>query len=171
MRIAVLGVAVGSNWFSISIPGVELDLFTAERDMLDFDFGCPVIAHPPCAQWSRLRAFSKPDSDTKALAFWCKLAVDRCGGILEHPHGSLFMRQHVGYSKCSSVNQSWFGFPGRKPTLLYCNKVRLLSHPLSFDVPPVRNISDLSSSLRSLCSVEFNTWLALSVAKSFGYVQ
>lgn len=113
-RIAVLGVDKLSSYHQVNVPGVQLDLYTAQRDMLNFNFDCPVICHPPCAQWSRLRHFANEDSHVKALAFWCLLAVNRCGGILEHPHGSLFMRRHIGYGKCISVNQSWFGFTATK---------------------------------------------------------
>lgn len=167
LDIAVLGVDSRSTYFDIEIPDVRLHLFTAERDMLNFSFDMPVIAHPPCAQWSRLRSFAKEDSDIKALAFWCLLAVKRCGGILEHPHGSLFMRTHIGYSRCVSVNQSWFGFPARKSTLLYTRKVKLLSYPLSFDLPQYSSCSDMDSRHRSRSTLAFNKWLVQSVAYSF----
>lgn len=166
IEIAVLGVCSRSTYHEIDIPGVRLHLFDKERDMLTFDFNMPVIAHPPCNQWSRLRKFSKEDETEKALAFWCLLAVNRCGGILEHPHGSSFMRTHIGYGKCNSVNQSWFGFPSRKPTLLYCKNVRLLSSPLSFDLPKYSNVSNQFSKMRSRSTLQFNTWLVESVARS-----
>lgn len=166
MQIAVLGVCAQSTYHQVHVPGAELILFDKQRNMLNFDFSMPVICHPPCQQWSRNRTFAHPDEVEKSLAFWCLLAVTRCGGILEHPHGSLFMRNHVGYSRCVSVNQSWFGFPARKSTLLYCNRTRLESFPLSFDLPAT-SVTDLHSSVRSRSTLSFNTWLVESVVKSF----
>ncbi len=166
MRIAILCADKLSEYYNVKVQGVTLDIYTQERDMLNFNFDAPVIAHPPCAQWSRLRTFAKHDSEVKALAFLCKLAVDKCGGIVEHPHGSLFMRKHIGYGKCISVNQHWFGFRAKKSTLLYCNKVTLLSHPLSFDLPTCNNISHANKCVRSRSTLEFNTWLVESVYNS-----
>lgn len=166
MKIAVLGVCASSSYFDLVVPGADLVLFDKEKDMLNFDFDMPVICHPPCAQWSRLKHFSIPNSEDKALAFWCKLAVEKCGGILEHPHGSSFMRCHVGYGKCISVNQSWFGFPARKPTLLFPVKVQLNSFPLNFDsVNP--KAMQMHSSVRSRSTLAFNRWLVESVRDSF----
>lgn len=159
MKIAILCAATNSNYFNISIPGLELDIYDVNKCAYSFKFDCPVIAHPPCAQWSRLRNFSHYKPFEKYLAPFCKYAVDKCGGIMEHPSGSYYMRNFVPRLSTYSINQSWFGYPGQKKTLLYFNRYKPIQHPLSFNLPPVNNISSLSSNLRSLTSVSFNTWL------------
>lgn len=158
MRIAVLGVAERSNYHKLHFPGHEIILFDKAKDMRNFQFDSPVIAHPPCAQWSRCRNFAYDNPEEKALAFFCLQAVQVCGGILEHPHGSQFMREFVGFENCISVDQHWWHFPARKRTLLYFSQVKPLSFPLNFDA--IKQTSyDLRHDSRSRTTIEFNTWL------------
>lgn len=61
------------------------DLYDADRDARTFDLAAPVIAHPPCRAWGRLRQFAKPRDDERDLAVWAMWVVRHCGGVLEHP--------------------------------------------------------------------------------------
>lgn len=121
-RVAALCVAPRSLYKKI--PFVEA--YDASRDARSFPGGLPVVAHPPCAQWSRLRGFAKPDPDLASLALFCLEHVRREGGVLEHPYPSLFFRRYLpapGHFDCGGftiiIDQSWFGFPTRKRTQLY----------------------------------------------------
>ena len=123
-RVAVLFAATPSVYDAL--PG--LDVYNAARDARTFPGGMPVVAHPPCAQWGRLRAFARDDQAERDLAPWALDQVQRWGGVLEHPFASVLWRHRAlpapgtrdrfgGFSL--PVNQNWFGHRARKPTLLY----------------------------------------------------
>ena len=128
--ISVLGVMPGSNYYKIE----GLDLWDKERNAYNFKGNNMVICHAPCQQWSRLKAFAKPDHDEKNLAYFCWDVVNRNGGIFEHPAGSSFFKEvNADRKKMFKVNQSWWGFGAKKETILYCHNVKLLSYPLCFN--------------------------------------
>lgn len=57
------------------------------RDARLYGGPCPIVAHPPCGPWGRLRHLyrgSEHDCAPRAVA-----QVRRWGGVLEHPAGSL----------------------------------------------------------------------------------
>lgn len=107
-----------------------VDCYDIERDARTFDLSCPVIAHPPCRSWSRMRHFSRPRPDEKDLARWAVFVVRHCGGVLEHPSGSALFRE-LGLPAPSTpvrdsfggwvlpVSQKWFGHRAEKRTWLY----------------------------------------------------
>lgn len=68
------------------IPGV--DVWDINRDARNWPGGTPVIAHPPCRAWGRLRKLANPRPDEKALAIFALSKVRENGGVLEHPSGS-----------------------------------------------------------------------------------
>lgn len=72
-----------------TLPGVEV--YDKERNAHTFQGGCPVVAHPPCRGWGRLRAFAKPEPGELDLAIW---AIDQ-------------VRKWGGY--WSTQNQAYFG--------------------------------------------------------------
>ncbi len=115
-----------SDSFYKSLPGC--DVFDIERDARTFQGGSPVVAHPPCRAWGRLRALANPRPDEKALALWAVEQVRRFGGVLEHPAGSTL------WAACDlpapgtvdafggwtlPIFQSSFGHRAEKPTFLY----------------------------------------------------
>ena len=69
-----------------TLPGC--DVLDIERDARNWPGGCPVVAHPPCRAWGRLRAFAKPRNDEKELALLAIEHVRQFGGVLEHPAAS-----------------------------------------------------------------------------------
>uniref|UniRef100_A0AB39CET5 Uncharacterized protein n=1 Tax=Xanthomonas phage fSU1 TaxID=3238781 RepID=A0AB39CET5_9VIRU len=69
-----------------TMPGV--DAFDFDRDALTFAGGMPVVAHPPCRSWGRLRAFVTPAPGERELAIFAVDQVRRFGGVLEHPASS-----------------------------------------------------------------------------------
>jgi hypothetical protein len=160
--IPVLCVMDGSNYRSV--PG--LDLYDKDRDAYTYDGTGKTICHPPCQQWSRLKAFARADKKEKELALFCYDLVIKHGGILEHPKGSsLFKYVNADRKKMFSVQQNWWGFPCKKDTILFCNDVELLPFPLSLDLV-TKTVQDLTPRHRSLMPLSFCNYLANSVKAS-----
>lgn len=128
-----------------SLPGC--DVFDIERDARTFAGGVPVVAHPPCRAWGRLRAFAKPRHDEKDLARWAVQQVRMYGGVLEHPASSMLWpdqklpqpgeRDEFG-GWTLPVHQHWWGHRAEKATLLYivgCEPAELPPMPIRLDEP------------------------------------
>lgn len=109
-----------------TIPGV--DCYDIDRGARTFPGGMPVIAHPPCRLWGRLRQFSTAPTEEMELARHAVLMVKKWGGVLEHPAGSLLWKEQslpvpgnnidlLDYT--IDIDQSWFGYPAKKRTWLY----------------------------------------------------
>jgi hypothetical protein len=157
--ITILGVAEKSNYKLI--PG--LDLWNAKRDMRNFKGSNKVIAHPPCAQWSRFRSFARSNIAEKDLAFFCLNIVHKNGGIFEHPAGSCFFKvANINMKRVISVDQSWWGFPARKRTYLYYVHCAPCQTPLSFNAIESK-VCDLHSSSRSIMPLSFCQFLINSL--------
>jgi hypothetical protein len=86
-----------------TIPG--LDVYDIERDARTWPGGCPVIAHPPCRAWGRLRQFAKPREDEKSLGPLAMAMVRKYGGVLEHPASSTL------FAFCHAPRPGWFPDP------------------------------------------------------------
>jgi hypothetical protein len=123
-KIAVLFARSDSIYKTL--PGT--DVYDMERDALTWPGGCPVIAHPPCRAWGRLRAFANPRPGEKELALWAVDQVRAYGGILEHPASSLLWqaaclpqpgkRDEFG-GITVGIHQHTLGHRAEKKTLLY----------------------------------------------------
>lgn len=109
-----------------TIPGC--DVWDISRDARKWPGGAPVVAHPPCRAWGRLRAFAKPRPDEKDLARWAVAQVREWGGVLEHPESSTLWADqdlpkaedrdgHGGWTL--PIHQWWFGHRAQKRTWLY----------------------------------------------------
>jgi hypothetical protein len=106
------------------------DVWDIARDARNWPGGCPVVAHPPCRAWGRLRAFANPRSDEKDLARWAVAQIREHGGVLEHPaSSSLWVDQSLPRPGCGrdahggfsiAVLQKWWGHRADKATWLYC---------------------------------------------------
>lgn len=126
MKCAALFV-MGDSYYK-TIEGV--DCFDLERDALTFTGACPVVAHPPCRAWSRLRHFAKPRPGERDLAFFALDRVRSNGGVLEHPSGSELWKV-AGLPRPGTlardsfggwtlpVSQKWWGHRCEKRTWLY----------------------------------------------------
>lgn len=141
------------------IPG--LDLWNKERNAYDYSGTNPVIAHPPCQQWSKLKKFAKEDPEEKGLGPFLIDIVKRNGGVLEHPLGSDLFRYCGVNTGLYKVDQNWFGFPARKVTLLFVVGFKLLPYPIMKFVH--KGVSDLHSSQRSKMTLEFCQYLVNNV--------
>jgi hypothetical protein len=122
--VAVLFARADSTYKTL--PGT--DVWDIERDAKLWPGGAPVVAHPPCRAWGRLRKFAKPRKGERQLAIWSVRQVRRFGGVLEHPVGSLLWEKaglpapgqidaHGGWTL--PIHQNWWGHRAEKATLLY----------------------------------------------------
>jgi hypothetical protein len=109
-----------------SLP--DCDVWDIERDARNWPGGRPVVAHPPCRAWGRLRHLAKPGEGEKELALWAVKQVRKWGGVLEHPAGSTLWEasklpafgardKFGGYT--IFISQWWFGHKADKATWLY----------------------------------------------------
>lgn len=133
--IAALFVEPGGSYFDQ--PNV--DPWDAARDARTYAGPWPVVAHPPCARWSRLAgwgaAMGHGAKGSDGGCFSAALAtVRRVGGVLEHPalsaawpaHGLMKPPRSGGWVAAGDgigwtcwVDQGWYGHRAAKPTWLY----------------------------------------------------
>ncbi|MDD2540060.1 MAG: hypothetical protein PHH28_03330 [Desulfuromonadaceae bacterium] len=136
MTVAVLFARQDSVYKSL--PGC--DVFDIDRDARCYPGANPVVAHPLCRSWGRLRKFAKPRDDERDLAVFAVDQVRKYGGVLEHPLGSELwsfcdlplpgrVDSFGGFTL--GINQNWFGHRAEKKTLLYIVGV------LPGNIPPV----------------------------------
>lgn len=122
--VAVLFARSDSHYKAL--PGV--DVWDAQRDARRWQGGAPVVAHPPCRAWGRLRALAKPRHDEKDLAIFAVDQVRKHGGVLEHPaHSTLWPAAGLPYPGQRDefggwtlpIQQLWWGHRAQKDTWLY----------------------------------------------------
>lgn len=122
-RVAVLYCEARGTYSRLS----GIDLWHARRDARGYAGPDPVVAHPPCGPWGRLKRFChKQDASLAPLAV---AQVRRWGGVLEHPAWSTLWDhcrlprpgelpdEHGGWTL--EVRQVDFGHVAAKPTWLY----------------------------------------------------
>ena len=134
--IAALFVETGGVYFGL--PGV--DAWDESRDARLYAGPWPVVAHPPCARWGRYwnggpsaKVKRKLGDDDGCFAS-ALAAVNKWGGVLEHPEGSHAWRRFGllipprgggwkqsldGHSWTCCVEQGHYGHRARKMTWLY----------------------------------------------------
>ncbi len=118
----------------------NVDLWHEERDARNYQDFLPVVAHPPCQLWGNMSAVNfsrwggdhnKPGNDGGCFKFALD-AVNRCGGVLEHPAKTRAFFQYgipkpvgMGWQKIldggwvCEVWQSTYGHRANKATWLY----------------------------------------------------
>lgn len=106
-----------------------VDVWDKKRDARRFAGTGPIIAHPPCRLWGNLRTVAtKAPPEEKELGPWAVEQVRRCGGVLEHPEGSILF-EHCNCGTLGNpdkwggwilkLDQYHWGHPAAKPTKLY----------------------------------------------------
>ena len=123
-RIAVLFARADSVYKTLP----ECEVYDMARDARTYDGPWPVVAHPPCRAWGRLRTVANPRPDERNLARLAVALVREFGGVLEHPAGStLWPAQTLprpgardAWGGWTMGVQQWqFGHRAEKPTWLY----------------------------------------------------
>ena len=164
-----------------------VDVYDADRDARSFTGGCPVIAHPPCRSWGRLRNAAHIVRGEKELARFAVRAIWANSGVLEHPAGSLLWDDmglpkpgvDIGPGFTLEVNQCWWGHLAQKKTWLYfygipANQIPRLA--LSIHRPPrVINSSkaarqksgrkEVTKAQREATPIDLALWLVAAVAR------
>ena len=124
MTVAVLFARADSTYKALP----DCDVWDADRDARRWPGGCPVVAHPPCRAWGRLRTFARPRPDEMNLARLAVALVREFGGVLEHPAGSTLWKaqklprpgerdQYGGWTL--EAPQKWWGHKAEKATWFY----------------------------------------------------
>lgn len=142
--IAALFVRADSHYKAM--PGV--DAWDIERDARSWPGGCPLIAHPPCRAWGRMRDKAQPRDDERELALQAVAWVRRYGGVLEHPAWSTLWpacrlpapgKRDAWGGWTLPISQHWFGYRAEKATWLYvvgCEPRDMPAMPLNLQDPP-----------------------------------
>jgi hypothetical protein len=164
-QVSVLFVRSDSCYF-----GLGVDCWDFTRDARGYVGPGPVVCHPPCRGWGRLRHWAKPRPDEKALALFAVDCVRCYGGVLEHPYGSTLWAA-AGLPKPGHVDewggwtlvvdQGWWGHAAPKPTYLYivgCARADLAPMPVSAVRAPGRTLA-LSPADRERTPPAFAAWL------------
>lgn len=86
IKVAALYVETGGTYYGIE----TVDPWDQARDARLYQGPWPVVAHPPCARWSRLAGFCEARyglrvGDDGGCFESALAAVRRWGGVLEHP--------------------------------------------------------------------------------------
>lgn len=143
-RVAVLFARSDSVYKTIQ----GCDVWDMGRDARKWPGGCPVVAHPPCRAWGRLRGLANPRPDEKELAVFAVAQVRKFGGVLEHPEAStLWPAQGLpnpGEVDCFGgwtlpVLQFWWGHRAEKATRLYivgCSRANVPEIPFALGEAP-----------------------------------
>lgn len=132
--VAVLFARSDSHYKTL--PACEV--YDMERDARTYDGPWPVVAHPPCRAWGRLRTFAKQRPDERNLARLAVALVREFGGVLEHPAGStLWSAQSLptpgkrdafgGWTLAAP--QKWWGHKAEKETWFYVVGCEPRDHP------------------------------------------
>lgn len=126
--IAALFVETGGAYFGLE----GVDPWDVTRDARLYPGPWPVVAHPPCERWGRYwKKGLGPGADGGCFAA-ALAAVERWGGVLEHPEashawrafgidapprGGGWINTRRGWTCC--VEQGHYGHRARKATWLY----------------------------------------------------
>ena len=81
--VAVLFARADSHYKAIA----GVDVWDEARDARKWPGGAPLVAHPPCRLWAKLRQFAKAADPVmeRQLAIDAVARVRSFGGVLEHP--------------------------------------------------------------------------------------
>lgn len=131
-KVAALFVETNGPYFGLP----DVDPWDKARDARKYAGPYPVVAHPPCERWSVMgRCRGYYDGKDNGCFEAALDAVQKYGGVLEHPAHSLAWKTFdlpfpvaeggwvssmfdPGWS--CEVDQRRYGHEARKPTWLYC---------------------------------------------------
>jgi hypothetical protein len=138
-KIAALFVATNGPYFLRDY----IDCYDESRDAMTYSDSLPVIAHPPCNLWGKFALVNykrwggehnRLGNDGGKFNFALD-AVNRCGGVIEHPAHSYAWREYTlerprfgvwiksGRGWVTEVWQSAYGHKANKKTWLYAASI------------------------------------------------
>lgn len=175
-RVAVLCARKGSIYHEIS----GCDVYCKRRPLSEFVGSCPVVAHPPCRRWGRLRQFvpkSAGEESERYLAMVCADHVRHYGGVLEHPaYSTLWEAAGLPYPGQKSpegvtiaVPQHWWGHRARKSTWLFISRLQLADLPpvpYRLEGPDMREVVRMGRAEREHTPIDLARWLVEVAVKS-----
>ena len=151
-----------------SLP--QFECWDEERDAFNYTGHAPIIAHPPCRLWSRLRAFTTAPDEERFLGIAAIDYVRMYGGVVEHPYDSGLFKK-MGVPKPGFVDeyggiflvvdQFHFGYYIRKRTGLYivgCSYADIPAQPLRMELV-TRRFENLTKKQRSETTLDFALFL------------
>lgn len=97
--VAALFVRADSHYKTMA--GVEC--YDMERDARTYDGPWPVVAHPPCRAWGRLRTFANPRPDERNLARLAVAMVREWGGYWSTRKAQRFGRRRSSQLQVSAM--------------------------------------------------------------------
>jgi len=111
-------------------PKLVREWYDEKRDARTYQGGKPVVAHPPCGPWSRLKHLHKKPEEAE-LGLLAVEQVRKNGGVLEQPANSKLWDaaglprpgEHDAYGFSIVVDQCAWGHVARKTTWLYFVRV------------------------------------------------
>jgi len=186
-RVAVLFAREDSVYKKLP----QCEVYDMARDARTYDGPHPVVAHPPCRAWGRLRHMASPRPDERNLARLAVALVREFGGVLEHPAASTLWPaqrlpepgQRDGFGGWTlPITQHAWGHRAEKATRLYivgCEPRDIPDMPLKLgDAPAVcgtsgrrrdgsRNIDrpEISKAEREHTPPELARWLVELAAR------
>lgn len=162
-QIDVLCTLATSNYMKFD----DINCYDKQRNAFTCTGQNPIIAHPPCKQWSRLRTFAHQNEEEKYLAIHCLQLINQVGGILEHPVGSsLWKLNFFDKGTIISINQHWFGHSASKHTYLYFVNCSPIPHPLNFNAVE-RTVDQLGRRKRDETPIALCKWLIDCIRKTY----
>lgn len=112
--VAALWVAEGTEYLSIA----GCDCWGILRDAKLYRGPYPIIAHPPCGPWAKLRNVCYRQSKLDGIV--AMHLVHTWGGVVEQPEGSrLFSEYGQPGHTLVKIMQCMYGHFEQKPTVLY----------------------------------------------------
>lgn len=153
--IAALFVETNGTYFGLR----NVDPWDESRDARKYAGPYPVVAHPPCERWGKFASkYGRVGQDDGCFEAAVR-AVQKFGGVLEHPEGSAAFRlfnlpkpvpgwsdpDKFGGRSCL-VYQGHYGHRAPKPTWLYA---KIPYYPvLKWGKTPMRDLSHLDEKAR-----------------------
>lgn len=142
-KVAVLFTMPNSIYNSFP----QCDCYDEKRNALTYSGQLPIIAHPPCRLWSRMKGLSTAPQSEKELARWAVKQIREKGGVLEHPaYSDLWKEMDLPKGQMIDqfggwtlfINQYWFGHKAEKKTWLYivgCKPSEIPNYSIDYSTP------------------------------------
>ena len=138
----------------------HFDVYDKERNALTYKGPLPVVAHPPCRTWGKLKHMALRNVENagairhkeQQLALHALEQVYKWGGVLEHPRDSVIwklIQPHMDNCQVLELNQYDYGHVASKPTnLLVYPKVKIPTMEMPKLRPPRINVAAASINQR-----------------------